>query len=549
MPSLDDSNPIEVAEGIFWLGFADYEAGFSNNPYLILDQDEAILIDPGPSHPFFRDIILLKIQQIISPEIIKIIIVNHQDPDLCGLIPWIENMLHPDLTIVCHPRTAIFLPYYGIRKKILPVGDGDSLLMRSGRKIFIYYTPHLHFAGSTVCYDEKTRSLFSSDIFGLFDRNWKLYADEETRELAKNFMTDYFPSKECIQLTYHLFKSLAIDRILPQHGSIIKENIAHYIEVLNEIVPEIYLEKSRKMPSPEETETLLEESKKWLSSWLGEEIEAGDMQLLLLFAEKHGPATLSLLYDFVTRKTYAMKMANPYITNRIHDAASLKNAQSSNIIDKIYERLMKNQYSMLQGKDESIDSLIQKRFQSIETELAILFIDIRSFTKWCEGRPADEIIGMLNKELEIIINAVQSNFGRVNKIMGDGVLAYFQPGRIGDSLFACLKIEEAIRANGLLPVGIGCSFGKVILGDIGDEQRIDFSMIGEIVNLASRLCSYAKKNEISVSQEYFKRLPEETKMLIKNKKTMKSYRFKLKPKDPIIKVIKFNVFDENEKKP
>ena len=106
MERIDDKHAFEIDKGLFWLGFADYEAGFSNNPYLLLDEDEAVLIDPGPGHPIFREIILQKIQELISPEIIKYIIVQHQDPDLCALIPLIENYLNTELVIITTPRTA-----------------------------------------------------------------------------------------------------------------------------------------------------------------------------------------------------------------------------------------------------------------------------------------------------------------------------------------------------------------------------------------------------------------------------------------------------------
>ena len=123
MEKLDDRKSINIIGDIWWVGFADYEAGFSNNPYLIVDQEETLLFDPGPGHPFFRDLIVQKIQEVTSLELIKYIVVHHQDPDLCGLIPYIEHLLHPEVVIICHPRTALFVPYYGTRKRIFPVGD------------------------------------------------------------------------------------------------------------------------------------------------------------------------------------------------------------------------------------------------------------------------------------------------------------------------------------------------------------------------------------------------------------------------------------------
>ena len=115
MKKLDDTTAIEIAKDIWWVGFADYEAGFSNNPYLLVDEDEAILFDPGPGHPLFRDLIMQKIEEVILPEKIRYIVAHHQDPDLCGLIPFIENILHPDLVIMG-----------GINKKEVAKG-GDAM--------------------------------------------------------------------------------------------------------------------------------------------------------------------------------------------------------------------------------------------------------------------------------------------------------------------------------------------------------------------------------------------------------------------------------------
>ena len=72
---LNDEQPIEIADGIYWIGFADFEAGFSNNPYLVTDGNEAVLFVPGPGHPVFRDIVYSKIRQIIDPANIRYIVV------------------------------------------------------------------------------------------------------------------------------------------------------------------------------------------------------------------------------------------------------------------------------------------------------------------------------------------------------------------------------------------------------------------------------------------------------------------------------------------
>lgn len=80
----------EINGGIYRLGYTDQEAGFSNNTYLIREQEGSVLIDPGPNHPLFRDIILLKLQQLCTPESIRYIIISQVRPDICGILPYIE---------------------------------------------------------------------------------------------------------------------------------------------------------------------------------------------------------------------------------------------------------------------------------------------------------------------------------------------------------------------------------------------------------------------------------------------------------------------------
>ena len=69
----------EVADGVYWVGFADRKAGFSNNPYLLVGGDEAILIDPGSVLHYH--VVAKKVLEVVRPEQIATIIVQHQDPD------------------------------------------------------------------------------------------------------------------------------------------------------------------------------------------------------------------------------------------------------------------------------------------------------------------------------------------------------------------------------------------------------------------------------------------------------------------------------------
>jgi class 3 adenylate cyclase/glyoxylase-like metal-dependent hydrolase (beta-lactamase superfamily II) len=532
MKKLDDTKAIEVADNIWWVGFADYEAGFSNNPYVLIDEDEAVLFDPGPGHPLFRDLILQKIEQVISPEKIKYIVVHHQDPDLCALIPFIENILHPDLVIMTHPRASLFISYYGSRKGVLPLGDGDTLRLKSGRRIAFYHAPYLHFAGNIVSYDEESASLFSGDIFAVFNREWSLYADDSYIELAKSFIEHYIGSKEPVLYAYEKIKNLKIERILPQHGGVIDKNIDKFLRMLTEVEPGQLLEELKRKPSAEQAEELLKAGVTWLKNWLRKEIDVDSLEELTKTAMEEGPSTVALLIDAITEKANDLGVANPLTYSREHAWDDIWSLQTTQVMDSLRRRFLSRQYGMQYGTDSRIADMAKQGLQAFKTNVAVMFVDIRGFTKWSSDKSPDEAVGMLNKQYEVISRIINSSGGRVNKLMGDGILAYFLEHRVADCPVVATKIQEAVGATGLLPVGIGCDYGEAILGDMGQEVRLDYTLIGSVVNYASRMCDAAGKGEVVVSNRLVDTLDKKTRSKLAQSGSMEEIRVKIKPTDP-----------------
>jgi class 3 adenylate cyclase/glyoxylase-like metal-dependent hydrolase (beta-lactamase superfamily II) len=548
MKRLDDTNPVQISEDIWWVGFADYESGFSNNPYLLVDQGEAVLFDPGPGHPFFKDLITEKIQKIVMPESIKYIVAQHQDPDICGLIPYIENLLNPNVVIMAHPRTSLFIPYYGARKSILPVGNGDTLELKSGRKLKFLHTPYVHSPGAMVTWDSKTNSLFSSDIFAAFDRNWNLYADEKYISLARYFLEHYVGSKEALHYVHKQISQLEIERILPQHGCVINEPdvIRQSLDLLLDVVPAQFLQDLNTEPSDQQKNLLLESGKEWLQYWLDEQIEATSLQELVDLAFNEGPATVSLLLDNITQRAREIGVANPMTIGRTHKWNNIQATETGKLMDSIRNRLMKVQYSMLYGGESNIDLLIQKRLQAFKTDVTIMFLDIRKFTIWSSSRSADEVVRMLNRVLELASRIINANGGRVNKILGDGLLAYFPDNKTDEIVFIAYEIQKAIEENDLLPIGIGCDYGNVIIGDIGENERLDYSLVGTTVNTASRMCDLAKKGQVVITRSMYDRMEASVKKDLSSLLTYTRIRTRVKVYDPEIEAIRFKVIDYPE---
>ncbi len=134
---------------------------------------------------------------------------------------------------------------------------------------------------------------------------------------------------------------------------------------------------------------------------------------------------------------------------------------------------------------------------SMQKELAFLFTDIRGFTTLCEGMKPDEVVGVLNRYLDLETEIIMNNHGDVDKFVGDEMMAFFEgPDKEENACRAAMQIRHAMmdekekrEAAGLpiVAIGIGINAGNVVFGSVGARDRMDFTSIGDTVNLAARL--------------------------------------------------------------
>jgi class 3 adenylate cyclase len=140
-------------------------------------------------------------------------------------------------------------------------------------------------------------------------------------------------------------------------------------------------------------------------------------------------------------------------------------------------------------------------------EMAVLFSDIRGFTSFSEKRPPEAVIDMLNRYLGFQARLVDEYGGSVDKFVGDEMVALFA-GR--DALERAIKCaiaiqkradEEQKRDPAPVYIGIGINYGTMVLGNMGAEDRRDYTVIGAAVNLGARLCSSAEPGKILVRKD------------------------------------------------
>ena len=171
------------------------------------------------------------------------------------------------------------------------------------------------------------------------------------------------------------------------------------------------------------------------------------------------------------------------------------------MVDGLFERFQLSKFV-----SASTIRSIRGSKEGVRQAATMLFSDVRGFTAFSETRQPEEVVRSLNRILNAQTDIIQAHGGDVDKYVADEVVAIFT----GDTrdLAACraaLAIQEELTRNrvavyGGLAVGIGIDSGDVVLGMIGSEKRADFTVIGDKVNTASRLCGAAAPGMILLSE-------------------------------------------------
>ncbi len=133
--------------------------------------------------------------------------------------------------------------------------------------------------------------------------------------------------------------------------------------------------------------------------------------------------------------------------------------------------------------------------------VTILFADLVGFTSWSEKMAAEELATLLNRFFTLCSDAIFSQNGTVDKFIGDAVMAFFgapidQPDHAERAVEAALKVREGVEAWNVqrvakgeprIEVRIALNTGEAIVGEIGSERRVDYTVLGNAVNVAARM--------------------------------------------------------------
>ena len=192
--------------------------------------------------------------------------------------------------------------------------------------------------------------------------------------------------------------------------------------------------------------------------------------------------------------------------------AKVRNIFQKYVPQELIDRFFENPESMLVGENRV---------------LSVLFSDIRSFTSISEAMNPDDLVQSLNQYFSVMVDIIMSHNGIIDKYIGDAIMAFFgAPVKREDDAYQsvlaglemCKSLElfnSAQRAAGRpeFEIGVGINYGVVTVGNIGTEKKMDYTVIGDMVNLASRMEGLTKYYQVpllisqSLQQKIDGRLP------------------------------------------
>ena len=152
-------------------------------------------------------------------------------------------------------------------------------------------------------------------------------------------------------------------------------------------------------------------------------------------------------------------------------------------------------------------------------EASVVFIDICGFTAISENEPPDTVVKLLNSYFDVMVKEILDHKGFIDKFIGDAIMAVFRgEHHLDRAVEACLAVRDQIDKLPAISehvtykpnVSIGINCGEIVSGNIGSEslRRLDYTVIGDVVNTAQRLESVAKPGQIVISEPSYEKVKE-----------------------------------------
>jgi class 3 adenylate cyclase len=244
-------------------------------------------------------------------------------------------------------------------------------------------------------------------------------------------------------------------------------------------------------------------------------IQSG-LLLLGMLAVGLGVVASALLARSITAPVARLVEATEQVAaGNFHHTVDVKSGDELGALARSFNAMtrgLRERADMQKFVSQSTMEMIQSPVRASAGErkhLTILFSDIRGFSRFAEERPPEDAVEWLNRCLGMQAELVRKHGGDVDKFVGDGLFALFAGNDMAfDAVRCAVEIHrgmDALIAPGgtVLDLGMGIVTGDVILGSIGGGNRLDFTAVGNQVNICSRLCAMAAPREILVAESTY----------------------------------------------
>jgi len=182
---------------------------------------------------------------------------------------------------------------------------------------------------------------------------------------------------------------------------------------------------------------------------------------------------------------------------------------------------------MIKAVDQIIKKDLQVNLGGDRKVVTVLFSDIRNFTTITEMQKPDELVGILNEYFTEMAKVIFEHQGSLDKYIGDAIVAVFGSlipldNSVKAAVAAAIQMMRRLvdlnqgwsrRYGFTINIGIGISTGEVFLGNIGSPERMEFTVIGDTVNVASRFSALANPGQILITREARQRLGDAARCL------------------------------------
>src|SRR5450432_183071 len=219
-------------------------------------------------------------------------------------------------------------------------------------------------------------------------------------------------------------------------------------------------------------------------------------------------------FDFIT-KPINFEDLNLTMQKTIRHVAQIRETLKAIKENNILKMYVDETVLKFMGSREFESSLIANE----TIDASIVFIDICSFTSISETAPADTVVKLLNNYFDLMVKEIIAQGGYVDKFIGDAIMAVFRGDyHLDRAIDAALAVRNRIINQPVLTeqhsftpkVSIGINSGEMISGNIGSAslRRLDYTVIGDVVNVAQRLQSAASPNQILIDEACFAKVKE-----------------------------------------